>query len=101
MLSTRFPEELTTHLKLYKQSRVRLKHIQLLSAKEVNGTSKLSPKKQDDKKTHRRNKSETDLNWLPGKFDINFVIHFLRFSKIKCIVEPCHLLANISNSGKK
>ncbi|CAH0720669.1 unnamed protein product, partial [Brenthis ino] len=65
LLSARFPEELTTHLKLYKQSRVRLKHIQLLSAKEVNGTSKLSPKKQDEKKTHRRNKSETDLTWPP------------------------------------
>lgn len=67
LLSTRFPEELTVHLKLFKQSRVRLKHLQLLSAKEVNGTSKLSPKKQDDKKTHRRNKSETDLTWPPGK----------------------------------
>ncbi|XP_050344950.1 sorting nexin-13-like [Nymphalis io] len=65
MLSTRFPEELTLHLKLYKQSRVRLKHVQLVNAKEVNGTSKLSPKKQDEKKTHRRNKSETDLSWPP------------------------------------
>ncbi|KPJ01754.1 Sorting nexin-13 [Papilio xuthus] len=66
LLSTRFPEELTTHLKLFKQSRVRLKHIQLLSAKEMsNGSSKLSPKKQEEKKLHRRNKSETDLSWLP------------------------------------
>ncbi|XP_023947056.2 sorting nexin-13-like isoform X2 [Bicyclus anynana] len=65
LLSTRFPEELTIHLKLYKQSRVRLKHLQLLSAKEVNGTSKPSPKKQDEKKIHRRNKSETDLTWPP------------------------------------
>ncbi|XP_039747357.1 sorting nexin-13-like isoform X3 [Pararge aegeria] len=65
LLSTRFPEELTVHLKLFKQSRVRLKHLQLLSAKEVNGTSKPSPKKQDEKKTHRRNKSETDLTWPP------------------------------------
>ncbi|XP_045445789.1 sorting nexin-13-like [Melitaea cinxia] len=65
MLSTRFPEELTLHLKLYKQSRVRLKHIQLVNAKEVNGSSKLSPKKQEEKKTHRRNKSETDLSWPP------------------------------------
>ncbi|XP_045781856.1 sorting nexin-13-like [Maniola jurtina] len=65
LLSTRFPEELTVHLKLFKQSRVRLKHLQLLSAKEVNGTSKPSPKKQEDKKTHRRNKSETDLTWPP------------------------------------
>ncbi|XP_013182448.1 PREDICTED: sorting nexin-13-like isoform X2 [Papilio xuthus] len=66
LLSTRFPEELTTHLKLFKQSRVRLKHIQLLSAKEMsNGSSKLSPKKPEEKKLHRRNKSETDLSWLP------------------------------------
>ncbi|CAH2086678.1 unnamed protein product [Euphydryas editha] len=65
MLSTRFPEELTLHLKLYKQSRVRLKHIQLVNAKEVNGSSKLSPKKQEEKKTHRRNKSDTDLSWPP------------------------------------
>ncbi|XP_069365398.1 LOW QUALITY PROTEIN: sorting nexin-13-like [Maniola hyperantus] len=65
LLSTKFPEELTVHLKLFKQSRVRLKHLQLLSAKEVNGSSKASPKKQDDKKTHRRNKSETDLTWPP------------------------------------
>ncbi|XP_075969356.1 sorting nexin-13-like [Anticarsia gemmatalis] len=66
LLSTRFPEELTTHLKLFKQSRVRLKHVDLMSAKEVsNGNSKPSPKKQDDKKTHRRNKSETDLSWPP------------------------------------
>ncbi|XP_026494980.2 sorting nexin-13-like isoform X2 [Vanessa tameamea] len=65
MLSTRFPEELTLHLKLYKQSRVRLKHVQLVNAKEVNGTSKPSPKKQEEKKTHRRNKSETDLSWPP------------------------------------
>ncbi|XP_026742611.1 sorting nexin-13-like isoform X2 [Trichoplusia ni] len=66
LLSTRFPEELTTHLKLFKQSRVRLKHIDLLSAKDVsNGTSRPSPKKQDDKKTHRRNKSDTDLPWPP------------------------------------
>ncbi|CAK1552197.1 unnamed protein product [Leptosia nina] len=66
LLSTKFPEELTTHLKLFKQSRVKLKHLQLLSAKEVaNGTSKLSPKKQDDKRAHRRNKSDTDLSWAP------------------------------------
>ncbi|XP_047528052.1 sorting nexin-13-like isoform X1 [Vanessa atalanta] len=65
LLSTRFPEELTLHLKLYKQSRVRLKHVQLVNAKEVNGTSKPSPKKQEEKKTHRRNKSETDLSWPP------------------------------------
>ncbi|CAF4774869.1 unnamed protein product [Pieris macdunnoughi] len=66
LLSTKFPEELTTHLKLFKQSRVKLKHIQLLSAKEVaNGSSKLSPKKQDERKAHRRNKSDTDLSWAP------------------------------------
>ncbi|CAH0604557.1 unnamed protein product [Chrysodeixis includens] len=66
LLSTRFPEELTTHLKLFKQSRVRLKHIDLLSAKDVsNGTSRPSPKKQDDRKTHRRNKSDTDVPWPP------------------------------------
>ncbi|XP_068629596.1 sorting nexin-13-like isoform X2 [Battus philenor] len=66
LLSSRFPEELTTHLKLFKQSRVRLKHIQLLSAKEIaNGNTKQSPKKQEEKKTHRRNKSETDLSWSP------------------------------------
>lgn len=81
MLSTRFPEELTLHLKLYKQSRVRLKHIQLVNAKEVDGSSKLSPKKQEEKKTHRRNKSETDLSWPPGKpymhvFEI--IVIFLR-----------------------
>ncbi|XP_063892321.1 sorting nexin-13 isoform X2 [Helicoverpa armigera] len=66
LLSTRVPEELTTHLKLFKQSRVRLKHVDLMSAKEVsNGSSRPSPKKQDEKKTHRRNKSETDLSWPP------------------------------------
>ncbi|CAH0406597.1 unnamed protein product [Chilo suppressalis] len=66
ILATKFPEELTTHLKLFKQSRVRLKHIQLMNAKEVaNGNSKSSPKKQDEKKTHRRNKSDTDLSWPP------------------------------------
>ncbi|XP_045519383.1 sorting nexin-13-like isoform X3 [Pieris brassicae] len=66
LLSTKFPEELTTHLKLFKQSRVKLKHIQLLSAKEVaNGSSKLSPKKQEERKAHRRNKSDTDLSWAP------------------------------------
>ncbi|VVD02910.1 unnamed protein product [Leptidea sinapis] len=66
LLSTKFPEELTSHLKLFKQSRVRLKHLQLLSAKEVaNGTAKLSPNKGDDRRTHRRNKSETDLSWSP------------------------------------
>ncbi|XP_038215571.1 sorting nexin-13-like isoform X3 [Zerene cesonia] len=66
LLSTKFPEELTTHLKLFKQSRVRLKQLQLLSAKEVaNGSSKYSPKKQDDKRAHRRNKSDTDLSWTP------------------------------------
>ncbi|XP_035436676.1 sorting nexin-13 isoform X1 [Spodoptera frugiperda] len=66
LLSTRFPEELTTHLKLFKQSRVRLKHVDLMTAKDVsNGTSRPSPKKQDDRKTHRRNKSDTDLSWPP------------------------------------
>ncbi|KAJ8722840.1 hypothetical protein PYW07_004020 [Mythimna separata] len=66
LLSTRVPEELTTHLKLFKQSRVRLKHVDLMSAKDVsNGTSRPSPKKQDEKKTHRRNKSETDVSWPP------------------------------------
>ncbi|KAM3963594.1 sorting nexin-13 [Aphomia sociella] len=63
ILSTRFPEEFTTHLKLFKQSRVRLKHIQLQSSKDVsNGNMRCSPKK-DEKKTHRRNKSDTDLSW--------------------------------------
>ncbi|KAJ2952632.1 hypothetical protein O0L34_g6960 [Tuta absoluta] len=66
LLSARVPEELTMHLKLFKQSKVRLKHINLMNAKEVsNGTSKPSPKRQDEKKTHRRNKSETDLVWAP------------------------------------
>ncbi|CAG9783608.1 unnamed protein product [Diatraea saccharalis] len=66
ILATRFPEEITTHLKLFKQSRVRLKHIQLLNGKDVsNGNSKPSPKKYDEKKTHRRNKSDTDLSWPP------------------------------------
>lgn len=69
LLSTRFPEELTTHLKLFKQSRVRLKHIDLLSAKDLsNGNSRTSPKKLDEKKTHRRNKSETDLSWPTGTY---------------------------------
>uniref|UniRef100_A0A2A4IU26 PX domain-containing protein n=1 Tax=Heliothis virescens TaxID=7102 RepID=A0A2A4IU26_HELVI len=37
-----------------------------MSAKEVsNGSTRPSPKKQDEKKTHRRNKSETDLSWPP------------------------------------
>lgn len=68
LLSTKFPEEMTKHLKLFKQSRVRLKHADLLSAKEVaNENTRTSPKKQEDKKTHRRNKSETDLLWPPGK----------------------------------
>lgn len=63
LLSTRFPEELTTHLKIFKQSQVRLKHIQLINNKDLqNGNSRASPKK-DDKKTHRRNKSDTDLGW--------------------------------------
>lgn len=66
LLSTKFPEELTLHLKLFKQSRVRLKHIQLTSVKDLNGSSKQSPKKTDDKRTHRRNKSDTDLTWSPG-----------------------------------
>ncbi|XP_026329121.1 sorting nexin-13-like [Hyposmocoma kahamanoa] len=66
LFSTRFPEELTMHLKLFKQSRVRLKHIHLVSAKDVaNGTSRSSPKRQEEKKTHRRNKSDTDLSWPP------------------------------------
>ncbi|XP_063620148.1 sorting nexin-13-like isoform X1 [Cydia splendana] len=64
LLSTKFPEELTMHLKLFKQSRVRLKHIDLVAAKEVNGNGKPSPKK-EEKKTHRRNKSDTDLSWPP------------------------------------
>ncbi|XP_041977352.1 sorting nexin-13-like isoform X2 [Aricia agestis] len=68
LLSTRFPEELTIHLKLFKQSRVRLKHVQLLSAKDINGAFKQSPKKVDERKTHRRNKSDTDLNWPPDSF---------------------------------
>lgn len=67
LLSTRVPEELTTHLKLFKQSRVRLKHMDFLSAKDLsNGNTRTSPKKQDEKKTHRRNKSETDLSWPTG-----------------------------------
>ncbi|XP_032513604.2 sorting nexin-13-like isoform X3 [Danaus plexippus] len=65
LLATRFPEELTLHLKLFKQSRVRLKRMQLLSAKEMNGNSKPVPKRPEEKRTHRRNKSETDLLWPP------------------------------------
>lgn len=46
---------------------MRLKHIDLMSNKDVsNGTSRPSPKKQEEKKTHRRNKSETDVTWPPG-----------------------------------
>lgn len=67
LLSTKFPDELTTHLKLFKQSRVRLKHVDLLNAKEIsNGNMRPSPKK-EEKRTHRRNKSETDLLWSPGE----------------------------------
>ncbi|CAG9096368.1 unnamed protein product [Plutella xylostella] len=66
ILTTRFPEELTSHLKLFKQSKIRLKHIDLTSAKDVaNGNGKPSPKKQDDRKTHKRNKSDTELAWPP------------------------------------
>ncbi|XP_060810894.1 sorting nexin-13 isoform X2 [Amyelois transitella] len=56
LLSTRFPEELTTHLKLFKQSRVRLKHIQLQNSKEkemTNGNTRASPKRMEERKTHR------------------------------------------------
>lgn len=71
LLANKFPEELTMHLKLFKQSKVRLKHLQLISAKEAkdvtNGNSRPSPKKQEEKKTHRRNKSDTDLSWPPGE----------------------------------
>ncbi|XP_073944238.1 sorting nexin-13-like isoform X4 [Choristoneura fumiferana] len=66
LLSTRFPEELTMHLKLFKQTRVRLKHIDLVTSKDVaNGNGKPSPKRQEERKTHRRNKSDTDLSWPP------------------------------------
>ncbi|XP_059050081.1 sorting nexin-13-like isoform X2 [Achroia grisella] len=63
ILSTRFPEEFTTHLQLFKQSRVRLKHIQLQNNKDVtNGNMRPGPKK-EERRTHRRNKSDTDLSW--------------------------------------
>lgn len=36
-----------------------------MSAKDLANGSKTSPKK-DEKKTHRRNKSDTDLSWPTG-----------------------------------
>lgn len=70
LMTNKFPDELATHLKIFKQSQVRLKHLQLVSGKNLsNGSSRSSPKRVDEKKqTHRRNKSDTDLSDTAGMF---------------------------------
>lgn len=56
-LTMQLVDDAATHLRLYKQSRTKIK------AHNNAKTMKGSPLKQSPKKTHKRNKSETDINW--------------------------------------
>ncbi|EFA04766.2 sorting nexin-13 [Tribolium castaneum] len=63
-LTTRLVDDAATHLRLFKQARARMKFL------EKSKTPKQSPlkdQKNSPRKTHKRNKSETDVGWYHGK----------------------------------
>lgn len=64
-LTTRLVDDAATHLRLFKQSRAKMKYLDknIKSPRNSPLRDKSSPKKT----THKRNKSETDINWYYGK----------------------------------
>ncbi|XP_066586117.1 sorting nexin-13-like [Prorops nasuta] len=62
-LTTRLVDDAASHMRLYRQARVRMK--QLRTAKMQKGSSSSSTSGGTPRKTptHRRNKSETDISW--------------------------------------
>lgn len=62
-LTTKLVDDATTHLKLFKQARIKMKQ------DEPPKSPKSSPRRDiraSPKKMHKRNKSETDVNWYFG-----------------------------------
>ncbi|XP_053625405.1 sorting nexin-13-like isoform X2 [Plodia interpunctella] len=98
LLSTRFPEELTTHLKLFKQSRVRLKHIQVQSSKEkdmTNGNTRASPKRMDEKKTHRHTQTVGKSKFYDSAENLSAKSLIDLFFDLECSIENKQLCRDV------
>lgn len=89
-LTTKLVDDATTHLKLFKQARIKMKQEGLPKS------PKNSPRKEiraSPKKMHKRNKSETDVNWYFGNRNytecrgkIDNTLHFYFFFYIDFLV---------------
>ncbi|XP_057319343.1 sorting nexin-13-like isoform X2 [Microplitis mediator] len=59
-LTTRLVDDVASHMRLYRQARAKIKHVQNIKGSSNSSTSSGTPKRSP---THRRNKSETDISW--------------------------------------
>lgn len=66
-LTTRLVDDAATHLRLFKQARAKMKFLEKAKTPK---SSPLKDQKNSPRKTHKRNKSETDIGWYHGKGDI-------------------------------
>lgn len=78
-LTTRLVDDAASHLRLFKQARTKMKLQESKSKAQNASPAALKDQKQSPRKTHKRNKSETDISWYPSaksenKRDPEFVI---------------------------
>lgn len=64
-LTQRLVDDVASHLRLFKQSRAKMKLQEI--TKESNKKSPSRDFKSPRKSIHKRNKSEADVNWYSGK----------------------------------
>lgn len=88
LLTTKLIDDIAAHCKLYRQATQAVSD-KKIEQKKMKLREKLSPQRSSLKGSHRRNKSDTDLNWHLGDFlfcffeKVNSNIKFLYFRK-KC-----------------
>lgn len=63
-LTTRLVDDAATHLRLFRQARAKIKTTE--KPKSPRGSPMRSDLKLSPKRTHKRNKSETDVGWYFG-----------------------------------
>lgn len=62
-LTTRLVDDAASHMRLYRQARGKLKHLQSMQVQKGSSSSSTSGGTPKKTPTHRRNKSETDVFW--------------------------------------
>lgn len=67
LLTTKLIDDIAAHCKLYRQATQAVSD-KKIEQKKMKLREKLSPQRNSLKGSHRRNKSDTDLNWHLGEF---------------------------------